>query len=60
MNRSRACGRTSTSMNNRPDAVILDVMSLQQILKVRHVLTVRKRFTQNYADFQSGIAAIEL
>ena len=32
MNRSRACGRISTSMYNRPDAVILDVMSLGSIL----------------------------
>ena len=30
MNRSRACGRVSTSMNNRPDAVILDVIRLEQ------------------------------
>ena len=29
MNRSRACGRISTSMNNRPDAVILYVIRLE-------------------------------
>ena len=30
MNRSRACGRIGTSMNNRPDAVILDVIPLDE------------------------------
>ena len=30
MNRSRACGRIGTSMNNRPDAVILDVIQLEE------------------------------
>ena len=29
MNRSRACGRTRTSMNNRPDSVIPDVIRLR-------------------------------
>ena len=35
MNRSRACGRIGTSMNNRPDAVILYVIPLEASLKFR-------------------------
>ena len=36
MNRSRACGRISTSMNNRPDAVILYVIPLEESITMPH------------------------
>ena len=60
MNRSRACGRFNTSMNNRSDAVILDVIPLEDLVMTKRNRTIERWIMVSLSIFVFILALVTL